>query len=108
MKNGRALSPQNIFHYAPQLQVNKRYKEAIEYYEFFLHSEKEINTELVLFTYHNLACCYFQINDFEKELDLTLSSFKCDIPQCVFGCRMGEHFNKQKKYKQAIFGIYLL
>ncbi|WP_423231382.1 tetratricopeptide repeat protein, partial [Bacillus thuringiensis] len=103
MKNGKKLSPQDLFHYARELQVNKRYREAIEYHELFLRSQKELSTELVLFTYHNLACCYFQIDDFEKELDFTLHSFKHDIPQPVFCCRMGEHFIKQKKYKQAIF-----
>ncbi|PHC33084.1 glycosyl transferase [Bacillus toyonensis] len=106
VKEGKKFTSQDLFHYARELQINKRYEEAIKYHELFLAGE-DIGTELRLFTYHNLACCYFQIGDSEKELELTVESFKYDTPQPVFCCRMGENFIKQKQFKQAIFW-YLL
>ncbi|WP_410993782.1 glycosyltransferase [Bacillus cereus] len=101
-KEGKKFTPQDLFHYARELQVNKRYEEAIEYHELFLEGE-DIETALRIFTYHNLACCYFQIGNLEKELELTVESFKYDTPQPVFCCRMGEYFIKQNQFKQAIF-----
>ncbi|MBJ8026137.1 glycosyl transferase, partial [Bacillus cereus] len=106
VKEGRELLPTDVFHYARELQVNKRYEEAITYHELFLEN-KDIEVGLRTFTYHNLACCYFQIGNLEKELDLTMESFKYDIPQPVFCCRMGEHFIKKQQFEQAIFWYVL-
>ncbi|MBW3496608.1 glycosyltransferase [Bacillus sp. FDAARGOS_1420] len=102
VEDGKGFTPQDLFHFARELQVNKRYEEAIKYHELFLEGE-DIETELRIFTYHNLACCYFQVGKPEKELELTVESFKYDIPQPVFCCRMGERFIKQNQFKQAIF-----
>ncbi|MGR5965226.1 tetratricopeptide repeat protein [Bacillus cereus] len=102
VKDGKRFTPQDLFHYARELQVNKRYEEAIKYHKLFLEDE-DIGTELRTFTYHNLACCYFQVGNPEKEFELTVESFKYDIPQPVFCCRMGEHFIKQELFQQAIF-----
>ncbi|PEQ46863.1 glycosyltransferase [Bacillus cereus] len=106
VKEGKKFSAQDFFHYARELQAHKRYEEAIRYHNLFLKS-KDISTELKLFTYHNLASCYYQLGEFEKELELTLESFKYDTPQPVFCCRMGEYFIKKEQFRQAIFW-YLL
>ncbi|MED2753826.1 glycosyltransferase family 2 protein [Bacillus thuringiensis] len=100
------FTSQDYFNYARELQVNKMYEKAIKYHNLFLES-KNIPKGLRVFTYHNLACCYFQVGKLEKELELTLESFKYDIPQPVFCCRMGENFVKKKQYEQAIFWYIL-
>ncbi|MBW3496800.1 glycosyltransferase family 2 protein [Bacillus sp. FDAARGOS_1420] len=105
-RSEKRFASQDYFNYARELQVNKMYEKAIKFHNLFLES-KNIPKELRVFTYHNLACCYFQVGKPEKELELTVESFKYDIPQPVFCCRMGEHFTKQKQFKQAIFW-YLL
>ncbi|PFK27217.1 tetratricopeptide repeat-containing glycosyltransferase family 2 protein [Bacillus cereus] len=99
---GYQLSVQDMFHYARELTIHKRYKKAIEMYEKCLDSP-ELSLENKTFIYHQLASCYALIGNEEKEQELTIQSFLIDIPQPVFCCRMGEQFLNKKQYEQAVF-----
>ena len=41
VKSGKELSPRGLFYYAKELSYNKRYDDAIKYFNKFLNSEKD-------------------------------------------------------------------
>lgn len=102
VERGYQFSVQDMFHYARELTIHKRYEKAIEMYEKCLASP-EVSLENKTFMYHQLASCYALTGNTEKEQELTIQSFLIDIPQPVFCCRMGEQFVKKKQYEQAAF-----
>ena len=101
-QKGKQLSSQDVFHYARELQVHKKYQDALYMYQEFLNTDS-VSVEHLVFVYHNMACCYYELGDPEKEHELTLQSFSYDIPQPMFCCRMGEHFIKKQQFSRAAF-----
>ncbi|PEE32816.1 glycosyltransferase [Bacillus cereus] len=101
-QKGKQLTPQDLFHYARELQVHKRYQKALHMYQEFLNTDS-VSIEHRIFVYHNMACCYHELGQPEKEHELTLHSFSYDIPQPMFCCRMGEYFIKNQQFSQAAF-----
>lgn len=102
IKKGEKLNSHDLFHYARELTVHKKYKDAIKIYKQCLDSS-DISLENKIIIYHQLATCFALTNDKDKEYELTLQSFLLDIPQPVFCCRMGEFFLEKQQYEQAIF-----
>lgn len=102
LKAGAHLLPRDIFHYARELQMNKKFKQAIPYYIEFLGT-KEVDTDLALFTLHNLATCYYMIGREDKEWECTLKSLEYDLPRPEFSCRIGERFMKKEQFRQGIY-----
>ncbi|PGC81597.1 glycosyltransferase family 2 protein [Bacillus toyonensis] len=101
-KNNRKWSGHDLFHYARELQSQKQYKNALGMYQQFLQTEHVSNVHRV-FVFHNIACCYYELGELEKEHEYTLKSFSYDTPQPMFCCRLGEHFINKNQYQQAIF-----
>ncbi|MGY1423850.1 glycosyltransferase [Bacillus cereus] len=102
LKKGKILTPQDIFNYARELQVNNKYQDALHMYQKYLNTG-DVSSPYRVFIYHNMACCYHTLGEIEKEHELTLQSFSQEIPQPMFCCRMGEYFIRQQKFLQAIF-----
>lgn len=102
LEQGHHFVTHDLFHYALELMLQKSYNEAIPLLEECLQRE-DISLENKIFVYHKLATCYRSIGNEEKEAELTIQSFQLDIPQPAFCCRMGEFFDKDQKYEQAIF-----
>lgn len=102
IKAGTQLAPRDIFHYARELQMNKKFKKAITYHIQFL-ATKDADTELTLFTLHNLASCYYMIGREDKEWECTLKSLEYDIPRPEFSCRIAERFMKKDQFDGAIY-----
>ncbi|PEN83939.1 glycosyl transferase [Bacillus cereus] len=105
-KQGKTWNAHDLFHYARELQVHKRYQDALLMYEKFLETDS-VSTAHRVFVLHNMACCYYELGEPEKEHELTLKSLSYDIPQPMFCCRLGEHFMKKHQYQQAIFWYQL-
>lgn len=106
LKAGHTMIPRDIFHYARELQMNKKFKKAIPYHLKFLHS-KDVDKDLAVFTLHNLATCYYMVGNEEKEWECTLRSLEYDIPRPEFSCRFGERFLQKNEFEQAIFWYQL-
>lgn len=101
-QQGKAWNAHDLFHYARELQLHKQYQDALRMYEEFLE-KNPISTTHRVFVLHNMACCYYELGEPEKEHELTLQSLSYDIPQPMFCCRLGEHFLKHHQYHRAIF-----
>lgn len=106
IKAGHKMIPRDLFHYAYELKMNRKFKEAIPYHEDFLRT-KEADTDLALFTLNNLASCYYMIGEEDKEWECTLRSLDYDVPHPEFSCRFAERFLNRKQYNQAIFWYQL-
>ena len=102
IKKGKKLNPDEILNYARELQEHKDYQKAIEYYHKFLEYKGRA-LGIRMFAYNNLATCYFYLNKEDKVLETTLKALTEDIPHPCFCCKLGDHFLKEKKFKQAIF-----
>lgn len=102
LKKGYSFNIFDIFNYARECQVHKKYKTAIKYYEK-CKDNFELSLHNRLFVYHQLATCYYMIEDLDKEHEITLKSFDLDIPYPPFCCRMGEYFIKNNNLNAAIY-----
>lgn len=99
---GRPMLPNDLFHYARELQMNQDYAKAIPVHHQFLDSDNT-NVELTLFTLHSLATCYYMIGDLDKEWECTMRSLGLDAPRPEFSCRIGERFVAKNQFAAAIF-----
>lgn len=102
LKKGYKLNISDMYHYARECKVHKRYDTAIQYFEK-CKNHPEISLENNVFIYHQLATCYVMVRQPEKELELTLQSLALDVPYPAFSCRMGEHFLRKGHIEAAIF-----
>lgn len=102
LKHGKALTAQDIFHYARELHQHKMYEKAIEYYLKFLEDENK-SEENKIFVCTRLADCYYQLGDKEKELAYTFKSFEYDIPRPESCCRLGYHFLQKNALNKAVY-----
>ncbi|MGE7765487.1 tetratricopeptide repeat-containing glycosyltransferase family 2 protein [Peribacillus sp. NPDC096540] len=102
IRKGKKMTPHDIFHYARELQKHQLYDKAIKFYLRFLNC-KDIEVEHRLYVYNKLASCYFFVGKRDKEREITLKSFACDIPRPEFCCRLAEQFLENKQYVQAVF-----
>ncbi|WLR41473.1 glycosyltransferase family 2 protein [Bacillus carboniphilus] len=102
LKAGKELSKHDLFHYSRELHSNKRYDDAIVYYEQFLELE-DIELQHRLFVMHKLASCYHIIGNIDKEREITFESLKWDVPHPSFSCRIAEWFLEKEHYAQAAY-----
>ncbi|PGX11812.1 glycosyltransferase [Bacillus sp. AFS033286] len=102
LKKGYKLNISDMYHYARECKVHKKYETAIQYFEK-CKDHPEISLENNMFIHHQLATCYVMIRQLEKELELTLQSLALDVPYPAFSCRMGEHFLRKGHIEAAIF-----
>lgn len=100
------LSPRSLYYFARELKDNKKYKEAIEYFNKFLDTklgwvEDEIGACF------NLGICYKLVGEPEKSLNILLNSFKMDTPRAEICCELGYYYKEKNDYKKAIFWFKL-
>ncbi|MCA0984219.1 glycosyltransferase family 2 protein [Halobacillus yeomjeoni] len=102
LKQGKLLSPRDLYYYANELKDHRKYKRAILYYEKFLSLYQGWMEDKVMACLY-LADCYQEIGAKEKVMDILLETFKYDNPRPEACCRIGDHFRKNEKYHTAIF-----
>lgn len=102
LSNDGTLSPRSLYYYAKELYENRRYDNAIEYFNKFLDTEKgwiEDNISACLL----LSSCYEAKNDEKNILIYLLKSFEYDTPRAESCCKIGNYYLDSKDYKRAIF-----
>lgn len=99
---GRAMRPADLLNYARELEMNKRYAEAIPYYEQFLATPQQ-SPDVTVFALHKLASCYYVNGQPEMEWQCTLRSLDVDVPRPEFACRIGERFIARNQFRQAAY-----
>lgn len=102
IRQGKKMTPHDVFHYARELHKHKLYEKAIKIYLRFL-TFKDIAVEHKLYVYNKLASCYYFVGKREKERETILKSFELDIPRPEFCCRLAEVFLEKNQYAQAAF-----
>lgn len=99
--SGETLSPRDTFYYANELMDHNLFEEASSYYKRFLNSKLgwvEDNIRACL----KLANCYYELNDKESALHVTLQTLIYDVPRPEPCCRLGYYFMEQGKNEAAI------
>lgn len=102
IRDGKELSPRDIYYYANELKDHQIYEEAIYYYEQFLTTNLGWVEDCIQACY-KLSDCYAAIKDDENKITSVLRSFEYDIPRPEACCRLGFHFMEQSKNKAAIY-----
>lgn len=99
---GRPMRPADVLNYARELEMNKRYAEAIPYYERFLATPQD-NVDVTVFALHKVASCYYMNGQPDQEWACTLRSLEVDVPRPEFACRIAERFLAREQFRQAAF-----
>ncbi|MCX7922732.1 MAG: glycosyltransferase [Clostridia bacterium] len=99
---GKTFSPRNLFYYAKELYYNARYKDATEYFNKFLDSEKGWLEDNINACY-TLARCYKALKDGKNTLRALFKSLEYDTPRAEICCELGGYYMDIKDYKKAIF-----
>lgn len=101
------LSSRGTYYYARELKDNNRYEDAINMFNSFLQLGLGwVEDNITACT--ELAKCYGQTNQQQKELESLLRSFQYDNPRGEVCCQIGYYFKQQEKYHQAIFWFELV
>lgn len=96
-KENYKFSPRDIFYFARELYYNKRYKEAIKYFNEFIDS-KDGWIENKISACIDLSNIYLELNDIENYFSSLLKSFKFDKPRAEICCKIGSYFLLNKDY----------
>lgn len=99
---GQPVRPVDFLNYARELQMHKRFEEAIPLYEQFL-ATGEGDVDVRVFALHKLASCYYMSGQPDREWECTLRSFDIDVPRSEFSCRVAERFLQRNQFSQAAF-----
>lgn len=97
---GKSLSPRAQYYYARELYYNKRYGEAILYFQQFLDGgqgwlEDNIGACLML------SRCYKCLKYHKNRLMPLYRSFEYDLPRPETCCEIGYFYKEQQDYRQA-------
>lgn len=102
INGGQPVRPVDLLNYARELEMHKRFQEAVPYYEQFLASGHG-DADVRVFALHKLASCYYMSGQPDKEFECTLRSFDIDVPRPEFSCRLAERFRNRNQFSQAAF-----
>lgn len=96
------LSDRDCFYYARELHNNRRFDEAIEYYNRFLDTDNGLLSNYVDASV-NLYSCYLLKNDQKNALRALFRSFEHGLPRAEVCCQIGYFYKNQKDYEKAIY-----
>ncbi len=99
---GKPLSDRNLFYYARELYFNKRFEEAITYYNRFLETTSGIASNYIDASI-DLSNCYKAVRDEKNILKALLKSFEHDLPRAEICCQIGFYYKLKEDYVKAIF-----
>lgn len=101
LKNGEEFTPRDLYYYANELKDHGQHQKATIYYQEFLSTKKGW-VEDEIRACMNMAECYKQLGDFEKEMKALTSSMNYDIPRPEVSCRLGDIYKNMNQYKKAV------
>ncbi|MFE0625084.1 glycosyltransferase [Priestia aryabhattai] len=102
LAQGKDFTPRDLFYFANELKDHQMHERAIYYYEKFLKTKMGWIEDNIS-TCSKLADCYFELGNFEKEIESILRSFRFDSPRPEFCCRLGFYFFQKKEFVTSIF-----
>ncbi|WP_027409311.1 glycosyltransferase [Anoxybacteroides tepidamans] len=101
LKKGEKFTPRDLFYYANELADHGQFEKAIMYYQNFLETKKGwIEDEIRACI--NLASCYRNLGNTEKEIEALARSIMYDVPRPEVSCRLGDLYKERGMFKKAI------
>lgn len=101
LTKGEKFSPRDLFYYANELKDHGHFQKAIIYYHEFLATKKGwVEDEIRACI--NMAYCYRNLGNLEKEIDALVKSITYDVPRPEVSCRIGDLYKDKKLFKKAI------
>lgn len=100
LAKGEEFTPRDLVYYANELRDHAQYEKSIEFYEKFLGTKKgwvEDNISACV----NMASCYRNLGDEDKEKESLVRSFIYDLPRPEVSCRLGDIYAGHKDFKKA-------
>lgn len=106
LERGEEFTPRDTFYYSNELKDHRQYEKAIQYYHKFLEMDKGWIEDKIQACI-NLAACYQNLNNLEKEIEVLVKSIIYDVPRPEVSCRLGDLYKDRKLYDKAIFWYQL-
>lgn len=104
--SGRELSPRGQYYYARELETNRRYEDAVFWFNKFLDSGFGWVEDNIGACYET-ANCYNAMNDPKNALRAMLRSFEYATPRAELCCQIGYHYKNAHDYAAARFWFEL-
>lgn len=101
INEGKTLSPRSTYYFARELMDNKRFIEAIYYFESFLSSGNGWIEDNICACF-NLYICYSNLKNTEKAFESLIKSFRYSTPRAEICCSIGYYYKEKKEYTTAI------
>jgi len=101
VSEGGDLSPRGLFYYARELYENKKYDDAINYFNKFLDTKRGWIEDCIR-ACNDLATCYQYKNDTPNMINSLIKSFEYDTPRAEICCQLGHYYFEKNEYEKAI------
>ncbi|HCW03128.1 MAG TPA: glycosyl transferase [Clostridium sp.] len=101
IQSGKELSHRNYFYYARELNGQKRYLEAVKYYEKFLAEDGGLFSNYIDACI-DLSKIYRKLVGKKKAVQTLLRAFEFGIPRAEICCELGRLYSEDKDYERAI------
>lgn len=102
LASGEVFSARDMYYYANELLDHRMIDQAITWYQKFLDTEQGWSEDN-LAACRKLTDCFHDRKDRENAEKYMFKSFLYDIPRADICCRLGYHFQSDKRFPQAIF-----
>jgi len=101
LNSGDTFTSQDLYHFANTLKAHLKFRRAIMYYLEFLATQKGELEDRTL-SYIQMAECYRNLEDLDKERETLALSMKYDAPRSNVACRFGDLYKSNSEFKKAI------
>ncbi len=101
LQEGQILKGRNLFYYGRELMAHERYQDAIRIMEAFLNEEGWVENQIEACL--NLAICFGALGQEEDRVKALFRSFLYDAPRGEACFEIGQYFQRQEKWRQAVF-----
>lgn len=101
LQEGEVLKGRNLFYYGRELMAHGRYQDAVSVMEEFLDGEGWVENQIEACL--NLAFCFGALGQETERAKALLRSFLYDSPRGEACFEIGQYFQRQKKWQQAVF-----
>ena len=102
LSRGRRLSSRSLYYYAKDLYYNKKFDEAIIYYNKYLERDEGFATDKINACYE-LSLCYKHQKNEKNQLKILIDSIKYEVLRPEICCELGYFYKIKEEYDKAIF-----
>ena len=101
LKKGEEFTPRDLYYYANELKDHGQFQKSTTFYREFLATKKGwIEDEIRACI--NMAECYRNLGNLEKETESLVMSIIYDVPRPEVSCRLGDLYKNKGTFKKAI------